>query len=51
MHHSMIAIPEKGMVLVVGGEDESGNLIDSCEAYFTQENTWRIITALNNKAK
>jgi hypothetical protein len=29
----MIAIIERGMMLVVGGEDESGNLLDTCEAY------------------
>jgi 6-phosphogluconolactonase (cycloisomerase 2 family) len=33
MQHSMIAIIERGMMLVVGGEDESGNLLDTCEAY------------------
>ena len=33
MQHSMIAIIERSMMLVVGGEDESGNLLDTCEAY------------------
>ena len=29
----MIALIEKGMILAVGGEDESGNILDTCEAY------------------
>jgi hypothetical protein len=33
MQHSMITIIERGIILAVGGEDESGNLLDSCEAY------------------
>ena len=33
MQHSMIAIIERSMMLVVGGEDESGNLLGTCEAY------------------
>jgi hypothetical protein len=33
MHHSMVAIIEWAMMLVVGGEDESGNLLGTCEAY------------------
>lgn len=33
MHHSMIYIEEKRIVLVVGGEDENGNLLDTCELF------------------
>jgi hypothetical protein len=33
MHHSMIYVEERGCVLAVGGEDENGNLLDSCESY------------------
>ena len=51
MQHSMIAVIEKGMILTIGGEDESGNLLDTCEAYIVQENNWRIINTLNNKGK
>lgn len=47
----MITIPEKAMILAIAGEDESGNLLDTCEAYFVQENAWRIISTLNNKGK
>ena len=34
MHHSMVTIAEKAMILAIAGEDESGNLLDTCEAYF-----------------
>jgi len=51
MHHSMVTIIEKSMTLAIGGEDESGNLLDTCEAYFMHENSWRIINNLNNKGK
>jgi hypothetical protein len=34
MNHSMLAIEEKGLVLALCGQDESGNLLDTCEAYF-----------------
>ena len=51
MHHSMITIIERGIILAVGGEDESGNLLDTCEAYILQDNTWKIINTLNNKGK
>lgn len=35
MQHSMVLIAEKGVILAVGGEDENGNLLDSCEIYNT----------------
>ena len=33
MHHSMIFIDEKNGFLAVGGENENGTLLDSCEYY------------------
>jgi hypothetical protein len=51
MHHSMILIEEKGQMLVVGGEDDQGNLLDQCEILDVKENVWRSFSALNNKGK
>jgi hypothetical protein len=47
----MIAIEERGMVLAICGQDESGNLLDTCEAYFDQEKNWRIFNTLNYKGR
>lgn len=51
MHHSMIMVEEKGIILAVGGEDENGNLLDSCESYNFQDNQWKMLNSLNNKGK
>jgi len=51
MNHSMIAIEERGLVLALCGQDESGNLLDTCEAYFEQDKNWRIFNTLNFKGK
>lgn len=51
MNHSMIAIEERGIILALCGQDESGNLLDTCEAYFDQEKNWRIFNTLNFKGK
>ena len=51
MQHSMVLIEEKDVVLVVGGEDENGNLLDSCEIYNTQDNQWKVLNSMNNKGK
>jgi N-acetylneuraminic acid mutarotase len=34
----MIFIEEKNRVVVVGGEDESGNMLDSCEIISLKDN-------------
>jgi hypothetical protein len=33
MNHSSLYIEELNSALVVGGENESGSLLDSCEVY------------------
>lgn len=47
----MISIEEKKMVLAVGGEDENGNLVDSCEAFSIPENQWKVLNTLNTPGK
>ena len=47
----MLLVEEKGIILTVGGEDENGNLLDSCEIYNYSGNTWKILNTLNNKGK
>ena len=47
----MILVEEKQMILVVGGEDENNNVLDSCEAYSLQEGQWRVLNTLNQKGK
>jgi Kelch motif len=51
MQHSMLLVEDKQLLLVVGGEDENHNILDSCEAYSLQENQWRVLNTLNNKGK
>lgn len=51
MHHSMIYIEEKRFILVVGGEDENSNLIDSCELYSMGDKSWRMLNTMNQKGK
>lgn len=54
MNHSMIVTTEseKGTVLVVGGEDGSGALLDSCEIYKRSDPTsWKPFASLNNRGK
>ncbi len=51
MQHSMIYIEEKDQVLAVGGEDENGSLIDSCESYSVREGTWKMLNTLNQRTK
>lgn len=43
----MIYISEKKFVLVVGGEDENSNLLDSCELYSKQDKSWKMLNTLN----
>lgn len=33
MQHTMLIIPESNQIVIVGGEEQSGNLLDSCEIY------------------
>jgi N-acetylneuraminic acid mutarotase len=47
MHHSMIYIEEKDLVLAVGGEDENGNLLDSCESFNVKDKLWKMLNTLN----
>lgn len=47
MFHSMIHIEEKRLVLAIGGEDENGNLLDTCEVYSRQDKTWKMLNTLN----
>ena len=51
MHHTMIHVEEKGMILAVGGEDENGGLLDSCEMYNTVDNNWKMLNSLNYRSK
>eukprot|EP00347_Sterkiella_histriomuscorum_P023731 403333576 len=51
MHHSMIYIEEKRFVLVVGGEDENNNLLDSCELYNRSDKSWKMLNTLNQRGK
>lgn len=51
MHHSMIYMEEKDIVLAVGGEDENGNQLDTCELYNCGDNSWRMLNTLNNRVK
>lgn len=38
-------------MLAVGGEDENGNLLDSCESYGVREQTWRMMNTMNQRSK
>ena len=51
MHHSMIFIEEKNLVLVVGGEDENQHLLDSCESFNLNEGQWKMLNTLNQRTK
>lgn len=51
MQHSMILVEEIGTILAVGGEDENGNHLDSCEQLKLFENQWKVMSSLNNKGK
>ena len=51
MYHSMIYIDNKNLIFTVGGEDENGNLLDSCEVYTTNDNHWKMLNTLNYKGK
>jgi len=47
----MIMIEEKQIILAVGGEDENGNLLNTCEAYNLFENQWKVLNSLNHPGK
>ena len=47
----MIYLEEKKQIVVVGGEDEAGNLLDSCEIMSMKDNNWNVMNNLNNKGK
>lgn len=51
MHHSMIYVEEVGHILVAGGEDENGGLLDSCEILNKYDVEWKTLNSLNCKAK
>ena len=51
MQHSMVLVEEKSMIIIVGGEDENGNVLDSCEIMNIKENSWKVFSSLNNKGK
>ena len=51
MHHSMIYVDEKNGFLTVGGENENGSLLDSCEFYSKAEKQWKVVSTLNFKGK
>jgi hypothetical protein len=40
MHHSIIYIDELDAALVVGGENESGSILDSCEIIKFKDKKW-----------
>jgi hypothetical protein len=47
----MILLEEAKAVLAVGGEDENGNLLNSCEFYSLADNNWKTLNSLNNPGK
>ena len=47
----MIYIEEKSMVLAVGGEDENNGLLNSCELLNLNDNSWKMLNALNYPGK
>jgi hypothetical protein len=47
----MIYIEETGQVLAVGGEDENGGLLDSCELLNLSEGNWKMLNSLNYRNK
>ena len=51
MNHSMVFVEEKGMVFVVGGSDEKGFELESCESMLLKENQWKAFSSLNTAGK
>ena len=51
MNHSILYIDEMDAALVVGGENESGSLLDSCEILKFKDKKWKQICSLNYKGK
>jgi N-acetylneuraminic acid mutarotase len=51
MNHSMVYIDELEAVLAVGGVNDTGSLLDSCELLVFKNKKWKIIGSLNYKGK
>lgn len=49
MQHSMIFIEEKNFVIAAGGMDENNGMLNSCEVYSIEGNSWKMFDSLNNQ--